>query len=131
MIPAVGTETVLVVEDDEAVRGFVRDTLSTSGYTVIDVADGRKALEIAPHFPRQIHLLLTDVIMPQLGGRELAEQLVQLRPGVKVLFMSGYTDDLALTDGVSAGSTALIEKPFTARDLLTRVRQVLGSQPPA
>ena len=126
LIPAFGTETVLVVEDDEAVRGFVRDTLSSSGYTVIDVADGRKALEIAPHFPRQIHLLLTDVIMPHLGGRELAEQLVKLRPEIKVLFMSGYTDDLALTHGVSAGSAALIEKPFTARDLLIRVRQILG-----
>jgi CheY-like chemotaxis protein len=127
LIPAFGTETVLVVEDDDSVRGFVRDTLSASGYTVIDVADGRKALEIAPHFPRQIDLLLTDVVMPNLGGRELAEQLVKLRPEVKVLYMSGYTEDQTLAHGFSMGSVALLEKPFTARDLLVRVRKVLSS----
>jgi len=121
-----GSETILLVEDDDGVRCLARDTLEASGYTVLEVSNGQDAIEISEHYPKGIDLLLTDVVMPGLGGREVAEQVKQQRPTIRVLFMSGYTDDLILTHGVAAGTAAFIEKPFAAPKLLGRIRKVLS-----
>ena len=121
-----GSETILLVEDDEAVRTFVRDTLEASGYTVLTVADGHEAIEVSEHYPKRINLLLTDVIMPHLGGREVADMVVKKRADIKVLFMSGYTDDMVLAHGVAEGHKSFLEKPFTAPRLLGRIRKVLA-----
>jgi two-component system, cell cycle sensor histidine kinase and response regulator CckA len=123
-----GTETILLVEDDDGVRGLAKDTLEASGYTVLAVSNGDEALEISAHHSHPIDLLLTDVVMPGLGGREVAERVRQQRPAIKVLFMSGYTDDLVLTHGVADGTAAFIEKPFAAPKLLGRIRKVLSGQ---
>ena len=123
-----GNETILLVEDDEGVRGLAKDTLEASGYTVLAVTNGQEAIEISEHYPKPIELLLTDVVMPGLGGREVAERVLKQRPAIKVLFMSGYTDDLVLTHGVAAGTAAFIEKPFAAPKLLGRIRKVLAGQ---
>ena len=123
-----GSETILLVEDDEGVRGLVKDTLEANGYTVLAVSNGQQALQISEHCPKPIELLLTDIVMPGLGGREVAERVLKQRPAIKVLFMSGYTDDLVLTHGVAAGTAAFIEKPFAAPKLLGRIRKVLAGQ---
>ena len=123
-----GSETILLVEDDEGVRGLAKDTLEASGYTVLAVSNGLEAIEISQHYPKAIELLLTDVVMPGLGGREVAERVLKQRPDIRVLFMSGYTDDLVLTHGVAAGTAAFIEKPFAAPKLLGRIRKVLSGQ---
>jgi CheY-like chemotaxis protein len=123
-----GSETILLVEDDEGVRGLAKDTLEASGYTVLPVSNGQEALEISAHYPKPIDLVLTDVVMPGLGGRELAERIRQERPAIKVLFMSGYTDDLVLTHGVADGTAAFIEKPFAGPKLLGRIRKVLSGE---
>ncbi|MBA3697495.1 MAG: PAS domain S-box protein [Planctomycetes bacterium] len=123
-----GSETILLVEDDEGVRGLARDTLEASGYTVLAVSNGQEAIEISEHYPKPIELLLTDVVMPGLGGREVAEQVKRKRPAIRVLFMSGYTDDLVLTHGVADGTAAFIEKPFAAPKLLGRIRKLLSGQ---
>jgi PAS domain S-box-containing protein len=123
-----GSETILLVEDDDGVRLLARDTLEASGYTVLAVGMGAEAVEISSHYPKDIDLLLTDVVMPGMGGREVADRIQGQRPGIKVLFMSGYTDDVVLTHGVSNGTAAFIEKPFAAPKLLGRIRKVLAGQ---
>ena len=123
-----GSETILLVEDDDGVRGLAKDTLEASGYTVMAVSNGQEAVEISEHYPKTIHLLLTDVVMPGLGGREVAEKVRAQRPAIKVLFMSGYTDDMVLAHGVQDGTAAFIEKPFAAPKLLGRIRKVLSGQ---
>jgi two-component system, cell cycle sensor histidine kinase and response regulator CckA len=123
-----GNETILLVEDDEGVRGLAKDTLEASGYTVLAVPNGLEAIEISEHYPKGIDLLLTDVVMPGLGGREVAARVKQQRPSIRILFMSGYTDDLVLTHGVADGTAAFIEKPFSAPKLLGRIRKVLAGQ---
>jgi signal transduction histidine kinase/ActR/RegA family two-component response regulator len=123
-----GSETILLVEDDEGVRGLAKDTLEASGYTVLAVSHGQEALDVSEHYPKGIDLLLTDVVMPGLGGREVAERVKRQRPAIKVLFMSGYTDDLVLTHGVADGTAAFIEKPFAAPKLLGRIRKVLSGE---
>ena len=107
---APGTETVLLVEDDDHVRALTRSVLQTSGYTVLEAADG-----------------LTDGIMPHISGRVLADRLTHSRPGIKVLFMSGHTEDHVLRTGVLAAERAFIQKPFTASELTRKVREVLDS----
>lgn len=121
-----GSETILLVEDDDGVRGLVKDTLEASGYTVLVVSNGKDALDLSAKFTDHIELLLTDVVMPGLGGREVADRVKQQRPLIKVLFMSGYTDDIILSHGVLDGSSAFIEKPFSAPKLLGRIRKVLA-----
>jgi len=118
-----GTETVLVVEDEEAVRELVRKILDDAGYTVLEARHGREALLLAEGYERPIHLLVTDVVMPEMGGRELVEGLTPLYPDVRVLYISGYTNDEVLRRGVS--DVELIHKPFTADDLLQKVRELL------
>ncbi|MBN1661519.1 MAG: GAF domain-containing protein, partial [Anaerolineae bacterium] len=121
----IGTETVLVVEDEAAVRNQAVLVLQSYGYTVLDAAEGQAALEIGRSHQGPIDLLLTDVIMPGMNGRELAELLQAERPEMKVLYMSGYTGDAIAHHGVLAETAAFLPKPFTLDDLLGKVRQVL------
>jgi signal transduction histidine kinase len=122
-----GTETLLVVEDDESVRDLVRDVLSPLGYQVLVTASGEDALRASDAHQGNIHLLLTDVIMPGMNGRQLAEVLGGRRPGIKALFMSGYTEDVLHTQGMIEHGMALILKPLRPGPLARHVRQVLDS----
>jgi CheY-like chemotaxis protein len=121
-----GTETVLLVEDEESVRQLVRDTLSAKGYCVIEAEDGEAGLAAASLHDGKIDLLITDVVMPGMGGRELVKQLAQLRPEAKVLYLSGYTEDAILSDGTIDHGAAFLQKPFTLQNLSRKVRDVLG-----
>jgi signal transduction histidine kinase/CheY-like chemotaxis protein len=122
----IGSETVLVVEDEAALLKVARRTLESAGYTVLSAANGSEALLTFAQHAGEIHLLLTDVIMPRMGGRDLAEQLTRTQPVLKVLYMSGYTDDAIVHHGVLDAGTAFIGKPFTAVQLTRKVREVLG-----
>jgi CheY-like chemotaxis protein len=122
-----GVETVLLVEDADAVRRMSRDALRHRGYVVLEASNGSAALALAAEHGGRIDLLLSDVVMPGMGGRELADQLVQLRPEMKVLFVSGYTDDTLLQQGTLGPGIHLLQKPFTPLSLARRVRQVLDS----
>jgi len=121
-----GTETVLLVEDAAAVRAVTHQALARQGYTVLDAPNGAEALRIAASHPGPIHLLLTDVVMPGLSGRQLSDQLAQLRPDTKVLYTSGYTDDAVVRHGVLESGIAYLQKPFTVDGLARKVREVLG-----
>jgi hypothetical protein len=122
-------ETVLLVEDEEIVREPVRRMLQRSGYTVLAAPDAAEALEIARKHASDIDLLLTDVVMPGRSGKELWVDVIDLRPATKVLFMSGYNQDLIVNEGVLDEGVSLIEKPFSAEDLLRKVRDVLDVGP--
>ncbi|MBA3658899.1 MAG: response regulator [Gemmatimonadales bacterium] len=124
--PGRGTETVLVVEDEDGVREVVRAVLIEHGYTVLEARHGRDALLVADQFDATIHLLVTDVVMPEMGGGELATRLLALRPGLKVLYISGYTVDEIVQRGVEKAEAAFVHKPFTPTDLIRKVRGVLG-----
>jgi CheY-like chemotaxis protein len=124
-----GSETVLLVEDELEVRGLARDILQQQGYTVLESADGDEALRVAREHVGPIHLLVTDVVMPLMGGRELADRLRAGRRETKVLYVSGYTNDAILHQGVSETGTAFLPKPFTASALAHKVRQVLDATP--
>jgi len=121
----VGTETVLLVEDSPTVRGVAARMLRDQGYTVLVAADGREALRVVQEYSEPIHLLVTDVVMPQMGGRELAERLRSARPGFRVLYMTGYTDNAIVHHGVLEEGVNLLQKPFTAGMLVRKVREVL------
>ena len=122
-----GTETILLVEDEPPVRAVTRQLLERNGYTVLEAPDGRRALEIVDGASNgtRVDLLLTDVIMPGMSGRELANQLKARRPDVRVLFMSGYTDDAVVRHGMLEPGLAYLEKPFRPPALLRKVREVL------
>jgi PAS domain S-box-containing protein len=126
-----GTETVLLVENAEPLRALAKEFLKNSGYAVLDAENGKEALRIASAFGGPIQLLLTDVIMPGMGGKQLAEQLTSLRPGTKVLYMSGYPNDGIVQSGILATGVVFLEKPFTREILLRKVRQVLDDLPQA
>ena len=121
-----GNETVLVVEDQEAVRTYTKVALERYGYQVIEAASGKKALAAARRHSGQIHLLLTDVILPGMNGRVLAESLKELRPNLKVVFMSGYSADLIAHRGIIDAGVSYIVKPFSPNELAAKVRDVLG-----
>ncbi len=123
-----GTETILLVEDEELVRKLSREMLETCGYTVIEARDGLEALEICSTGDRQPDLLMTDVVMPQMGGRELAEKLTDKMPDIKILFTSGYTDDAVLRHGIIETNSNFIQKPFTFDALSRKVRKLLDVQ---
>jgi PAS domain S-box-containing protein len=125
--PAVGTETILVVEDEEAVRKVAVRMLRASGYNVLTASNGGEALLTCEQHDGDIALLLTDVVMPQMSGRELAERLRQLRPGMRVLFMSGYTNDAIVRHGVLEAGIRFISKPFSSPELARKVRESLDS----
>jgi two-component system cell cycle sensor histidine kinase/response regulator CckA len=120
-----GTETILLAEDEEMVRRLVRDSLTMHGYMVLDAANAGEALLLSQQHKGPIHLLLTDVVMPGKSGRDLAEQLVKLRPDTRVLYMSGYTDQSIVHHGILDGDIAFIGKPFTPNALLLKVATVL------
>lgn len=120
-----GSETVLLVEDEEMVRVMTRESLQISGYTVLEAADGNEALRIYEQHKGQIDLTLTDVVMPQMGGRELVERLRPLCPQMRVLYMSGYTDNAIVHHGVLEAGTAFLQKPFTPVSLTRKIREVL------
>jgi CheY-like chemotaxis protein len=120
-----GSATVLLVEDNDLVRGSTRHLLMRQGYTVIEAGSGAEAVRAAESEERPIHLLLTDVVMPDLGGRDLADAVRKRRPGVRVLYMSGYTDDAIIRHGVSRATDAFLQKPFTLPGLARKVREVL------
>lgn len=128
-----GTETVLVVEDEFGVRGLITQILKSAGYRVLAAANGGEALLICERFDGPIHLLLTDIVMPGMSGRELAGRLIRLRPDLRVLHISGYTDKAILEYGVLQEHMHFIQKPFTPRALTRKVREVLSapSEPPS
>ena len=122
-----GTETILVVEDEQSVRDLVCEVLTQRGYRLLSAPDAHGALSIARQHDGPIHLLVTDVVMPAMSGRGLADQLIALHRDVKVLYISGHMDDLVRRHGVSVPATAFIQKPFTSQSLVGRVRSVLDS----
>jgi PAS domain S-box-containing protein len=126
--PAKGTETVLLAEDAASVRAVTRQILERQGYTVLEAPSGRAAVDIAAKRRGGIHLLLTDVVMPEMSGRQLADQLAELRPEIKVLFISGYTDDSVVRHGVLEAGVAYLQKPFTPDSLARKVREVLDRE---
>src|SRR6201993_347505 len=124
-----GTETTLLVEDEANLRYLARQYLEKQGYKVIEAADGAVAMQIAVAHEGVIHLLLTDVIMPGMNGRELAQRISEIRPNVKVLYMSGYTENVIGHNGTLDAGVRLLQKPFNLRDLKDKVREVLDATP--
>jgi two-component system CheB/CheR fusion protein len=124
--PQGSSEVILLVEDEARVRRLARKILTGCGYVVLEACDGRDGLSVCAAHEGRIDLLLSDVVMPELGGRELAERLHEMRPGTKILFMSGHTQDVVLKEGVMAG-TPFLQKPFAPADLARKVRAVLDS----
>ena len=119
-----GSEVVLLVEDENAVRRMTQTFLEAKGYKVLEARHGGEGLEICQDYRGPIDLLLTDIVMPEMGGRELVEKVSPLRPEMKVLFMSGYSEDPSIHEG---SQIPFLEKPFTLRELARRVREVLDS----
>jgi CheY-like chemotaxis protein len=126
---AQGSETVLLVEDEAVVRDLLHEVLETAGYVVLEAHDGIHALELAEGHPSAIDLLLTDVVMPKMSGRELAERFRAQRPGAKVLYTSGYTDGVIGENGVLEAGTEFLQKPFSFAELTQKVRNVLDAPP--
>ncbi|HKD82919.1 MAG TPA: ATP-binding protein [Candidatus Angelobacter sp.] len=121
-----GSETVLVVDDQESLCGLLCEVLRKAGYCVLPATSGREALQLVRQHPQQIDLVITDMVMPQMGGRELTESLSGLKPNTKVLYMSGYTDRAEDVTALLSGGHAFIEKPFTSEALLRKIRDVLS-----
>ena len=120
----VGTETILLVEDEDAVRALVRRILEARGYAVIEAPNGREGLKLCEAQTGKIDLLVTDVVMPEMGGRQVAAAAIKLRPGMKVVFVSGHTQDVILKEGIQHGE-AFLQKPFTPMQLAQKVRDTL------
>jgi CheY-like chemotaxis protein len=124
-----GWETVLLVEDEDAVRALAREVLRRHGYIVLEAKHGVEALRLAERHPDEIHLMITDLVMPHMSGGELAKRLSGERPKMKVLFMSGYTEQTILHRDLTA-SGSFMQKPFTPETLARKVRNVLDSETP-
>jgi len=122
-----GSETILVVEDEEQVRELVTEMLETYGYKILEAFNGREAIDIYNKNRNQISLILTDVVMPEMGGKKLIQSLDNFKPGTRVLYMSGYTDNAIDEQGILDPGTQFIQKPFSPADLLLKVRKVLDS----
>jgi DNA-binding NtrC family response regulator len=121
-----GSETVLLVEDDPSVRDLANRLLKQQGYRVLEAANGEEALHLVrENTGEKIHLLLTDVVLPQMGGKELADQLKIFRPDLKVLYTSGYTDHAIVHHGMLDSGTYFLQKPFSLKTLSQKVREVL------
>ena len=137
LVPATGLDTapkgfevILLVEDEDMVRRLARTILEASGYTVVEARNGREGLALCETYTGSIDLLLSDIVMPELGGRELAESALKLRPGLKVIFVSGHTQDVVLKEGIQKGM-AFLQKPFTPAGLAQKVREALDGDGPA
>ena len=115
----------MFVEDEQSVRELVSEYLSARGYQVLDASDGQQALEMAAAHTGKIQLLITDVVMPRLSGRELAARLTAARPDLKILYISGYTDDSVFRHGVLQGGMDFLQKPFNLKALAAKIREVL------
>lgn len=126
-----GGETILMVEDEDAVRRFTKAVLEAYGYRVLEAANGDAAVDLARNHPGDIHLLLTDVVLPGINGREVSERVMAARPNVKVLFVSGYTSDIIAHHGVLDNGVAYIPKPFSPAGLATKVQELLAASAPA
>jgi CheY-like chemotaxis protein len=129
--PARGTETVLLVEDEDGVRRLLKHVLSKYGYTVLEARDGPSALELVAAYDGTIHLLLTDMVMPRMSGREVADRYLKLRPDSKVIYMSGYTDDVLMRSGALGPGMSFLQKPLRPDALTSKVREVLDAPPRA
>ena len=121
-----GSETILVVEDEDMLRESICRSLKIYGYTVLAARHGGEALLLGERHPGPIHLLLTDVVMPQMNGRDLADRLTPLRPDIKVLYMSGYTENAIVRHGVLETGIFFIPKPFRIKTLMGKIREILG-----
>jgi two-component system cell cycle sensor histidine kinase/response regulator CckA len=124
---ALGWETILLVEDEDAVRALAREVLRRYGYVVLEARHGVDALRVAERHPDDIHLMVTDVVMPHMSGRELADRLRIVRPKTKILFMSGYTDHVLVHRDLAPG-VAFLQKPFTPDTFARKVRSVLDTE---
>ena len=120
-----GSETVLLVEDEDGVRALMRQVLHKHGYHVLEARHGGEALLLCERHQGKIDMLLTDVVLQQMSGRELAERLLKLRPEMKVLYVSGYADDAIVHHGVLTAGIAFLQKPFTTEALARKIRYVL------
>jgi CheY-like chemotaxis protein len=125
-----GSETVLLAEDDESLRVLATRVLGALGYKVLVARTGREALRIVAEHKGPIDMIATDVVMPEMNGSQLVEKVLEARPGIRVLFMSGYTDDEVMRRGVINGQTAFLQKPFTPDLLAHKVREVLDAPSP-
>jgi CheY-like chemotaxis protein len=122
-----GTETILLVEDDELVRKLSFDVLTNQGYTVLEAQDGREALDMYQGYQGHIDLLLTDVVMPKMNGTELAEKIRKICPDIPVLFMSGYTENAIVHNGILKSGVNFVHKPVTPQILSVTIRKLLDS----
>jgi DNA-binding response OmpR family regulator len=122
-----GTETVLVVEDEPGVRQLICEVLRQEGYTVLESSDSLQAAQVSETYPGEIHLLVTDIVMPHSSGRDLSARLASSRPGMKVLYISGYTEDTIVHHGVLESDLAFLPKPFAFEALLGKMREILDS----
>jgi CheY-like chemotaxis protein len=127
LTPPRGTETILLAEDEDAVRALAHRVLVGCGYNVLEAAEGNEAVQVAARHKSPIQLLITDVVMPGVGGRAVAEQVAELHSGVRVLFVSGYTDDAVIRNGVLRDGVNFLQKPFSPGALAFKVREVLDS----
>ena len=121
-----GCETILLVEDSDSLRELAQEYLESDGYTVLAANSGTEALQQARDFNGTIHLLLTDVVMPEMSGPELASRMASLRPAIKVIFTSGYTDDTVARQGALDPGVTFIQKPYRPKALARKIREVLG-----
>jgi PAS domain S-box-containing protein len=127
-VPSRGTETILLVEDESAVRTIARMALETQGYRVLEVERGNEALRIATEQTEPLHLMVTDVVMPEMGGRQLVGEMRKILPDLKVLYMSGYTDDRIVHQGIMNATDSFLSKPFTPLELARKVRSILDGK---
>ena len=125
-----GSETVLIAEDEAAVRAVARQALERQGYTVLEASSAHAALDLAQRHSGPLHLLLTDVVMPGMSGRTLAVRLLELRPELRVIYMSGYTDEAITRHGMLKPGLTYVQKPFTPDALARKVREVLDGETP-
>jgi DNA-binding NtrC family response regulator len=121
-----GSATLLVVEDEDALRDSIREFLGNLGYEILSAGSGQQALEFASTFERSIHLLITDVVMPRMNGRELSQALGAVRPEMKTIFMSGYTEDAIVRHVVQDDGVVFLQKPFSLTTLAHKVHDVLA-----